>query len=506
MRAMRLVATVLCGVGLACGAPVEIASVPRASAVAMVPAVPSAPPQPKPWAVEIHRELELRIGEQKLGDITMAWIPLEGGGFRLSMRSTMSMTKVGSNEPLTNVTEEIENYDASLLLTSSQKVEREGAIVMREEQLVEHGQLRVVVDKPSHHDEKTVKIPADWSNATAAFAALREKVIDGAALPQELGYSSFDPDDMTFTRRTVKLVARTRLDTPGGPVDGWKIEIHDVEKGDVIRGVADDAGVPLEVDFGAARLVLRGTPGATAGVAEIDSSLPMKGALRANTKTAEVEVTVKGDAAEPLPIFLASPYQDVVRRGDVYALSLKVRGPTAAVTPPTLPMQALPGDVARFLSATADSQSTAPTIVARAKQIVGAERDSKRAGRAIVQWVYKNLQKKSGARGSASAVEALEAGVGDCTEHTALTVALARAAGIPARNTTGIVLVPGKKAQGGYHAWPELWLGEWVAMDPALGFLDVGPSYVWLGYDEPGDTNGGGSLMRLIGRTSLEIK
>ena len=56
-------------------------------------------------------------------------------------------------------------------------------------------------------------------------------------------------------------------------------------------------------------------------------------------------------------------------------------------------------------------------------------------------------------------------GAGDCNEHTVLFVALARALGLPARTAVGLVYLDGSFY---YHAWPEVWLGEWVAVDPDL--------------------------------------
>jgi transglutaminase-like putative cysteine protease len=60
----------------------------------------------------------------------------------------------------------------------------------------------------------------------------------------------------------------------------------------------------------------------------------------------------------------------------------------------------------------------------------------------------------------------LETQRGDCNEHTVLYVAMARALGLPARTAVGLVYVDGAFY---YHAWPEVWLGEWVAVDPTFG-------------------------------------
>jgi hypothetical protein len=56
-----------------------------------------------------------------------------------------------------------------------------------------------------------------------------------------------------------------------------------------------------------------------------------------------------------------------------------------------------------------------------------------------------------------SAREVLRTKVGDCNEHTALYVAMARAAGIPSRIAVGLVYTRGAFY---YHAWPEVFVDE----------------------------------------------
>jgi len=61
---------------------------------------------------------------------------------------------------------------------------------------------------------------------------------------------------------------------------------------------------------------------------------------------------------------------------------------------------------------------------------------------------------------------------GDCTEHAVLLVALARAAGIPARTVSGFVYVSTlgrtQDVLGG-HQWAQLYVhGQWVDFDAAI--------------------------------------
>jgi len=74
-----------------------------------------------------------------------------------------------------------------------------------------------------------------------------------------------------------------------------------------------------------------------------------------------------------------------------------------------------------------------------------------------------------------SALQVLETRRGDCNEHTVLYVALARALGLPARTAVGLVHLEGSFF---YHAWPEVWLGEWVAVDPTLGQGPAGVTHL----------------------------
>jgi transglutaminase-like putative cysteine protease len=116
----------------------------------------------------------------------------------------------------------------------------------------------------------------------------------------------------------------------------------------------------------------------------------------------------------------------------------------------------------------------------------------------LTRWVYENLKKKI-TISVPSAVQVLEDRSGDCNEHTVLYVALARALGLPARTAAGLVYLRG---QFYYHAWPEVWLGEWVAVDPTFGQYPADASHLRF-------TVGGLArqveLLRVIGRLGLTV-
>jgi hypothetical protein len=138
--------------------------------------------------------------------------------------------------------------------------------------------------------------------------------------------------------------------------------------------------------------------------------------------------------------------------------------------------ESLSGDErARLLAADAFIQSDDPEIMAWAGRIARGESDVEKA-RAISAWVYESLA-KSPTLSLPSAREILVQRVGDCNEHAVLFTALARAAGIPTRIATGLTYMGG---QFYYHAWPEVFVGRWLALDPTLGQFPADPLHLRL--------------------------
>ena len=119
-----------------------------------------------------------------------------------------------------------------------------------------------------------------------------------------------------------------------------------------------------------------------------------------------------------------------------------------------------------YLRSTFEAQSGDPLIVQTAKEIVGDEPDVYESAVKINRWVYKNVEKKF--VDTFSAVATLKSLEGECQSHTNLFAAMAKSVGIPTRTVSGIVY---SKQFGGflYHAWPEIYAGKWIAIDPTLG-------------------------------------
>jgi hypothetical protein len=147
-------------------------------------------------------------------------------------------------------------------------------------------------------------------------------------------------------------------------------------------------------------------------------------------------------------------------------------GPVVTVTSTTprnpLPFpMADPGEeYASYLEADAMIQCEDSVMIAVADSLTEGAVDSWDAATRISRFVDRGVENVPTVS-LPSAVDVLDNMRGDCNEHTILTVALCRAVGIPAVTCAGLVYVD--YGIFGYHAWPAVWVGEWVAIDPTFG-------------------------------------
>ncbi len=127
---------------------------------------------------------------------------------------------------------------------------------------------------------------------------------------------------------------------------------------------------------------------------------------------------------------------------------------------PRLPLP--PHEEKAALAATIFCQSDDTDIRRQAREIIGEEKNAWRAAKRIAEWISREMTPNYDV-GFASAREIMQNREGDCSEHSVLFVALCRAVGIPARAAVGLMYGDGIFA---YHMWPEVFVGEWVSLDP----------------------------------------
>jgi hypothetical protein len=155
-------------------------------------------------------------------------------------------------------------------------------------------------------------------------------------------------------------------------------------------------------------------------------------------------------------------------------------------------------DMKDYLKSTALVQSDNADIIDLAKKIINKTSDPFNAADMLANWVYTKLE-KTPTISIPSAVEVLRTKRGDCNEHAILFAALARAAGIPTKIAVGLVY---QKGYFFYHAWNEVFLGEWVSIDPTFNQFPADVTHIKLA---EGDLWEWLKITNVVGSIRIEI-
>lgn len=156
------------------------------------------------------------------------------------------------------------------------------------------------------------------------------------------------------------------------------------------------------------------------------------------------------------------------------------------------------GQLARYLKPDPLMLSTDPRIEAQARQAIGSTRNPRRAANALVDWVYTEIDERV-SEGAVNAVDVLISRGGNASEQTALLVAMARAVELPARPVSGLVYLDSRFY---YHAWAEVYLDDWVPVDPTHGQFPADASHLRFvvgGFARQLE------LLRALGNLSLDV-
>jgi len=166
------------------------------------------------------------------------------------------------------------------------------------------------------------------------------------------------------------------------------------------------------------------------------------------------------------------------------------------------PAEATKEEFDEALTETAEYPVKDAQVIALAKEAVGdAKTDREKVDR-LVHFVYKYVEPTYSVKPT-TVFDILKTRKGDCTVHTLLFTALARAAGIPARPVQGLIYMGDKFKAFGGHAWNEVALdGHWVPVDSTWDEVEVNACHLSFGSDK----HGMGTFVALIGQIKLKLK
>jgi transglutaminase-like putative cysteine protease len=156
--------------------------------------------------------------------------------------------------------------------------------------------------------------------------------------------------------------------------------------------------------------------------------------------------------------------------------------------------------LASLLSDTPYVQPSDPEIRKVANGVRGSEKNAYIVATRLREWVYTNMHPKGNIGIVRSSVDVLHAKTGVCRDYAVLYAALARSAGIPTRLVSGLIYW---KSGFYYHAWAEVFVGEWAPMDSTLPTDFVDATHIKLA---EGDATAMFSMVKAIGSIKAEVE
>ncbi len=335
----------------------------------------------------------------------------------------------------------------------------------------------------------------------------------------------------------VRLAAARRGPVSGGQLDLEKLRVREVQDAFVRRervagaGVQEEVSVVTEAEAGdrlaaeyrvaddgriveiklGEAIVARPEPEETAKRLDVIDLFAMARVAVPAPLPRDVPKAIVYRLSGLPPAFQKSDARQRFDRGPAGTaiLTVTARRPAAADPARDTPLaKARAGADPDDLASTPQANADAPEIQKLARDVAGGSKGTYEAARKLSDYVYRTLEKAYGASHD-RATDVLAAGKGDCTEHSVLLVALARALGIPARGLHGLVYARYDDGQNAlyWHAWVEVRsAGEWIAMDPTFGEPVADATHIALGQGSQVDTVGLLGALKVVGVETRDVK
>lgn len=426
---------------------------------------------------------------EKIGYATQT-ITTKPKGYTLRDRSVLNLNLLGAIQPATTRLDMDANEDWILERFDFELHSKEIRFGARGS--VRDNKLALEVDSGGHKSAHEITLAqAPYLLAALKFYVVTQQLETG----KKFFFSTFDPSTLSQQVTTVVIEGREQIRV--GDHTQPAIKLRQSYRGISVLSWVDGQGRTLKEESPAGLSILRQS-------LQEAKNLPSRG------------MTLDIVAQTAIPV--ATPIANVpakqtlrLRLSGVHLGNFQLSGGRQRLDSDRLEIrreelkqasaQTIPITVARLqseLQPTPFLQSDHPSIRALSAQILQGETNALRAALKIKDWVYKEIAKEPTVS-IPNALEVLRTKKGDCNEHTVMFNALARAAGIPAKTVVGVVYLRGAFY---YHAWSEVWLGDWVSLDSVLNQFPADVTHVKFlegGIDRQID------ILQLIGNLKIEV-
>lgn len=430
---------------------------------------------------------------EKIG-FTVSQIVPSGDGFELNEDGRLQMSLLGATTPARIRT--TARVDGSFGLQSFEFSLDPGTGPTDVRGTLNGGQLTLSVTTAGGTHTETRELA---ETPVLALSLARRLVGDGLTPGSRHQWMIFDPATMTNAPVTVQVGNREVVRVDRRAIPAFKVDMEFAglrttswitDTGDVIREESPMGLISVQESGEAARALAVPERGRTDLL--IDAAVvPVMRQRIDETRDVRL-IRMRMEGAD-----LASP--------DVEGAGQSVSGDVIEIRDPQgLQPGAADPDVAKYLKPEPFIESDAPEIKAEAELAVRNATGARARAERLTRHVNGLLEKKPTVS-LPSAREVLRTKIGDCNEHTALYVAMARSIGIPARIDVGLTFVHGAFY---YHAWPEVYIdqgrgrGLWLPVDPTLNQFPADATHVRLAR---GGLDRQAAILPLIGRLKITV-
>ncbi|MBX7257739.1 MAG: transglutaminase-like domain-containing protein [Candidatus Hydrogenedentes bacterium] len=438
----------------------------------------------------------LYLNGQKSGYSMNGLEKLENGNVAVTEDSHFRLTMGGIKQDMRVYAKRLYAPDGSLIRIDSEVEDSQG--VSKFEAVVQGEEIVLTSRLSGQAMEKRLPKPKESLRDALKQVDLAK---EGAKIGDRISYTLFEPMKPGEIHGTSEIVGEEERIFDGVPTKVFRVKsILDLMNMESVSYVTEK-GVTLE-DTTSGMLTMRLEPKEIAQDVKYSNDVIVSNAAMVTTPLDDprgrdsLHLRLTGPL-QPAHLFNDERQKLIQKDGsfEFFAKKVSLDGFQAAQLPIT------DESVKEWMQPSLFVQSDDPKIVAKAKEIVGAEKDAVKISQKLCAWVYKNVKSTFSAR-LTNAREVLDSLEGDCTEHSILYIALARAAGLPAREVAGLLYMPGSQPGFYFHQWAKVWVGKWIDVDPTWDQPLADVTHIKLA---EGDLFQQAQLIPVIGQIKVEV-
>ena len=331
---------------------------------------------------------------------------------------------------------------------------------------------------------------------TLADSMAVEQWVKGAPKPgDQIAVRHFDLSDQKMDVQTSKVLSAKDSLVGGVQLKVFELEMNSKTKDIKVLGRYDDQGNTLSAQI--IIFEMRKETEQQARNFDYSQDLFVMGMVKLDRKmgehparVAELVLEVDGKDAD---VFADGPRQKVVADNGKRVVKLgKAHGKAVKATKE---------EIEAALTETNNYPISHPKIKALADKVVAGATTPEEKVKKIVSYVH-DFIKPALTANAPNIHDLLEKKQGDCKSYALMVTNLARAAGVPAREVSGLLYVGDDFKAFGGHAWNEVVLdGVWVPVDASMNETEVSATHISFGTEHQATKN----LLTALGKLSFKL-